>query len=243
MTSYSETVCKAFDQWDERELRQSLENLLGELHARRINTVEYRPRQDITPERQTKANCALLQQALLHRAERLLVSSGTMLVENNVYGLALMVRGHYEATAMLGYFCDRLDALAFKNISPEEFGNNVATAILSARHSQFSRAPDPLNILSCIDKTDRYLDKNFFKSRNKMLRDCYDWLSEFSHPNFLSNSSAFTLDKENNQMVLRHEGGLQKRDFQLMGYLETSATVFVYLFDEFDGKIDTAFSQ
>jgi len=159
-----------------------------------------------------------------------------MLLENNIYGLALIVRGHYEATAVLGYFCHRLESLAAGKISFEDFEWNIADAVMGAKHPQFAKARPPLNILNCFEKADKYLDKHVFEAKKGMLRDGYDWLSEFVHPNFLSNISAFTLDKPNHRMVLRHGGDLQKVDFQLPHYLEICSGLFVLLFDAFNER-------
>jgi hypothetical protein len=118
-------------------------------------------------------------------------------LENNIYGLALVVRGHYEATAVLGYFCNRLESLKVGNITFEDFAWNIAYEVLGARHEQFAKAPNPPNILTCIEKADKYLDTHCFQQKKGMLLDCYNWLSDFAHPNFLSNASSFTLDLPN----------------------------------------------
>ena len=38
-----------------------------------------------------------------------------MLLENNIYGLPLIVRGHYEGTGVLGYVCERVKKLVAGN--------------------------------------------------------------------------------------------------------------------------------
>jgi len=156
-----------------------------------------------------------------------------MLLESNVYGLALIVRGHYEATAVLGYVCNRLVSLKAGNIPFEDFALNVAVAVLGARHEQFAKAPNPPNIMTCIERADRYLDAHWFKKKTGMLLDNYNWLSEFAHPNFLSNASAYTPDIPNRRFVFRHEGDIQESDFQLITYLDISAGVFAQLFDDY----------
>lgn len=161
-----------------------------------------------------------------------------MLLENNIYGLSLIIRGQCEATAVLGYFCDRFESLAAGNIKFEDIEWNVADAVIGARHPQFAEARPPPNILSYIEKADRYLNKNYFEAEKDVVRDNYDWLSEFTHPNFLSNILAFTLDKPNNRYVLRHGDGLQKVDFQLLDYLEINIGLFVFLFDAFTDSAD-----
>ena len=110
---------------------------------------------------------------------------------------------------------------------------NIAVAVFGANHPQFTKAPKPLNILTCIDRADKYLDAHCFRGKTTgMLRDGYDWLSEFAHPNFLSNNSAFTVDKANRRFVFRHEDNIQESDLQLLGYLDSSAFLFIRLFDD-----------
>jgi hypothetical protein len=229
--SFSPAVRELFDRWKHGDLLDSLEAAHQKALDRRQDLVVIADQSE--PKKRTASNCLVLQQALLHRAERLLAGAGTMLLESNVYGLALIVRGHYEATAVLGYVCNRLDSLKAGNIPFEDFALNVAVAVLGARHEQFAQAPNPPNIMTCIERADRYLDTHCFKKKTGMLLDCYNWLSEFAHPNFLSNASAYTLDIPNRRFVFRHEGDIQESDFQLITYLDISAGLFVQLFDDY----------
>jgi hypothetical protein len=228
--SFSPTVRESFNHWKQGDLLGRLEASDQQLLDRRREVVESAPQHE--PRKHTASNCQVLQQALLHRAERLLAGAGTMLLENNVYGLALIVRGHYEATAVLGYVCNRLESLKAGNIVFEDFALNVACEVLGARHSQFAKAPNPPNILTCIEKADRYLDTHYFKKKIGILRDNYNWLSDFAHPNFLSHCSAYTIDKANRRFVFRHEGDIQESDFELMLLLDISAGLFIRLFDD-----------
>ena len=70
-----------------------------------------------------------------------------------------------------------------------------------------------------------------------MLRDGYDWLSEFAHPNFCSNCAAFTIDKLNRQFVLQHDGEIQDRDFDFIARLVISAGLFIWLFDDLTHRL------
>jgi len=68
--------------------------------------------------------------------------------------------------------------------------------------------------LTCIEQADKYLNVELFGGEKKsMLQEVYGWLSEFGHPNFCSNKSAFNLDKEAGRMVFRHDADLQDSDF------------------------------
>ena len=231
--SFSPAVCDLFNRWNHGDLLNNLEASYRRLIDRRKEAVAVADQRE--PKKHTAANCLVLQQALLHRAERLHAGAGTMLLENNIYGLALIVRGHYEATAVLGYVCNRLESLKAGYISFEDFAFNVAYELLGAKHPQFAKAPNPPNILTCLEKADKYLDARFKEHggvNTDMLLDCYNWLSDFVHPNFLSNCSAYAVDKANRRFVFRHGDDIQESDFQLMVYLEISAGIFVRLFND-----------
>jgi hypothetical protein len=166
----SPAVRDTFDHWKRGDLLNSLEASYRQLLDRRKNVVEVAEQHE--PGKHTASNCLVLQQALLHRAERLIAACGSMLLENNVYALALIVRGHYETTGILGYLCNRLNSLKEGKIKFEEFAYNAARAVLGAKHSQFTKAPNPPNILTCIKKADSYLDTHYLKEKKGMLTWC-----------------------------------------------------------------------
>jgi len=226
-----------FNHWERADLLDRLEALHRKLLDRRKQTVEFAVPDELRS--RTASSCLVLQQVLLHRAERLLSGASTMLLESNIYALALSVRGHYEATAVLGYLCNRLGSFAATNIDFAKFAYNIVCAFLGAKHpAHFAKAPDPPNILTCIEKADIYLRSHFTTYAKGCLRDTYDWLSEFSHPNFLSHSSAFTVDTANRRFMFCHDDSeLQERDFDLIVYLVISADLFVILFDHLTRKI------
>jgi hypothetical protein len=226
----SPAVREAFDHWKQGDLFDRLEASYRLLLDRRKRVVEFPGQHE--PRKHTASNCLVIQQTLLHRAERLIAACGSMVLENNVYGLALIVRGHYETTGVLGYLSNRLNSLEEGKIKFEEFAYNAACAVLGAKHSQFAKAPNPPNILTCIEKADSHLDTHYLKEKKGMLRDGYDWLSEFAHPNFCSNCAAFTIDKLNHRFVLKHDAEMQDRDFDLIAYLVISAGLFIWLFDD-----------
>ena len=233
---FAPAVRNLFNRWERPDLLDRLEASHRQLLHRRKQTVEFATPDDLRS--RTASSCLVLQQVLLQRAERLLSGASAMLLESNIYALALSVRGHYEATAVLGYLCNRLESFTATNIDFAKFAHNVVCAFLGAKHpDHFSKAPDPPNILTCIEKADIYLSSHFTAYEKGCLRDTYDWLSEFAHANFLSHSSAFTVDAANRRFVFRHDSELQERDFDLIGYLEISAGLFVILFDHLTRKL------
>jgi hypothetical protein len=61
-----------------------------------------------------------------------------MLQAKNVYGLALVARGHVEATAVLGYFCKRVDSLAKGNIDFDKFELDIANGLMGAKETSIA---------------------------------------------------------------------------------------------------------
>ncbi len=241
MTCFSEEVRRAFKDAKHDKLCENLEGVHAELLKRRVDFVEYGDPDKLTRKARCKLNCQMMALALLHRAESLMLATGAMLASKNVYGLALVARGHVETTAVLGYFCKRVEMLTKGNIDFERFEKDIANGLLGAKHDLFSEADSPVNILTCVEQADKHLELNWFGGEKKgMLKDIYGWLSEFAHPNFCSNKSAFSLDKATGRMVFRHEGELQDNDFQLVGYMDISATMFPKLFDEFAKAYEAA---
>lgn len=243
MSCFSDDVQKLFQRWKQEELCEKLESAHAELVKRRVDAIEYGDPEALGAQKQARLNCQVLRQSLLNRSERLIVSSGAMLLESSVYGLALIARGHLEGTAVLGYFCDRINALSKGNIPLKTFSWNVADAVMGAKHDLFDKANAPPNILNSIEKADRFLNQTLFETKEKRLEDTYNWLSEFAHPNYLSHSVAFKLDKEKQRLVFGHDNQLEGRDFQLVGYLSISAELFLYLFDKFAEQSDAVLAD
>lgn len=75
------------------------------------------------------------------------------------------------------------------------------------------------------------------------MEEIYNWLSEFAHPNFCSNKSAFNLDRETNRMIFRHDADLQESDFGLAAYMSVSAGFFPALYDRFEKACEVTLAE
>ena len=166
-------------------------------------------------------------------------SSGTMISEQNSYGLALLIRGHIEATAALGYLCNRIQAFLDGNIDFEAVIWNIAQTMMGAKHELFTSAPDPINVMTLIEKTDHYVSKQGLGPKG-MVVDCYAWLSEFAHPNFNSNDGGIRL--AGSGFEFRHGEQISESELNLLGYLDISALLFPTLFDDLGTKASQAFA-
>lgn len=160
--------------------------------------------------------------------------------------MVLAIRGHYEATAVLGFFCDKI--LAFENgtVTLKEFHDALYEATMSAKHEFLSDAPDPAGILKCCDRADRFIRNVMFAGRDvpkdkAILRDNYEYLSEYAHPNYLSHTGAFRLDKPNSRMILRHNEGLNEKETELVHYATFSDTIFQDFLEFFVDKFNKCF--
>lgn len=192
--------------------------------------VKYGNPRKISEKRRAQKNLEVLMQGLLHRSVNLLQASPAMVEQANVHGLALLARGQLEATAQLGYFCGQLVSLENGHISFEQFHDRLAFTLVGASHPFFKKAPKPVNILTCIDRADRHLQTHHENDASGIIRDCYGWLSDYCHPNFLSNISSFKLNKKRRRMEFRHDAEFTKEDGQLIGYLGISAGIFVIFY-------------
>ncbi|QJB69713.1 hypothetical protein [Parasphingorhabdus halotolerans] len=227
----------------EKSLIQSITDSCIELKSRRTESAPYPNPTKLSNFNRANSNCIVMQQSLLHRMEKLTLSLGDMLLHSNVYGLALLIRAHYESAALLGYFCYRLNSLKCGYISFDDFQHDLARVMISSKHDHFKEAPLPQNILKCIDRTDKYLSGELGFKTSNIVADNHGWLSEFCHPNFLSMSSSLLVDKENEQIVFRHGAKMLEREAQLLGYSDISLKLFVLLFDAFDEMRLDRFAQ
>jgi hypothetical protein len=105
---------------------------------------------------------------------------------------------------------------------------------MGAKHDLFDQANAPVNILTCVQHTDKYADAELFKEKKEMFEDQYGWLSEFAHPNFCSNKTSFTLDKATGRMMLRKVEDVSEDHFQMLVSLQLGAELFEWFLARFE---------
>jgi hypothetical protein len=79
MGCFSADVKKVFKDWKQDKLLEELEIDHAQLVERRVAQVEYGDPDTLSPKRRTVLNSAVLRQALLHRADCLIIGTGAML--------------------------------------------------------------------------------------------------------------------------------------------------------------------
>jgi hypothetical protein len=184
--------------------------------------------------RHIELNVLAYRQMLLHRSIMLFEAALQSAERENVYSLTLNIRGHFEATAAAGFVTKRLIAVRSNNISLVDFGKSMATLILGSKSvkPEFG-APSPKQVMSMLDETDKIVDTMFLRQPKgaMILRNSYEFLCEFAHPNFHSNSCSFDLDKSADLLRFRHGVRMRPNEDGLIEYLLLSSPIFLLLFD------------
>lgn len=192
---------------------------------------------------QAIANCRFAQQAHLHRVENLVAGATASFGENNTHSFALLVRGIYESVGVLGYICNRIGSQISGNIEFDQLIDDIAFVVVGAKEVTFKDAPDPPNIMTCLQKADKFLNAEFFKKKADVLVDNYNWLSEWAHPNFLSNNASMRLYKELGGFSFLREDAPHIEESGLLQYLDMGVDLFAPVVGTLDGLIQNRFSS
>jgi hypothetical protein len=228
---------------EENDLDEYIKNY-EELKKRNKKFLNCRFEGEIGDSKRIKGFGLALRQMLHHRAKNLYEGSLDALMQNNIYLVALGVRGHFETTAAIGYLCSRLHSFSEGNIGAEIIDDDICNQFRASKEKDFWFAPDPQSILKQFDFADNIMNKLFFnadKKEFKPLRDNYEFLCEFCHPNFLSNKLSYDLDENNGVFIFRYEGErIEREEFSVIGYILISAPLFLDLFDLAGDLLDKA---
>lgn len=233
---WTEIVRKRFIETGSAELLSSIEAIHENLVSRRVEAIPFGDPNLISERDRALKNILIARQAMLHRAERLHHSCGSMVADENPYGLALLIRGQIEATAVLGFICDLLWCLEKRTIPFDAFHLRIASLVVGARHTFFSSAPKPTSILTVIEKADRHLKREGVSEKGILL-DCYEWLSEYAHPNFISFSMGAKPLPDTSTFGIHHGLAMRDDELRLVDYLDISGMIFLMFYDGIDERL------
>ena len=181
----------------------------------------------------------VLRQSLLHRAIKLFEGAIYALIHDNPYSMALCVRGHFETTAAIGYMHNRLASLQEGNLTRETVDKDIATQIIGTRDegilNQAGRyALEAKQVLNMLEYADKSVSKHLMDgaaNEHFMLMVNYKRLCEFSHPNFHSNTFAFSLDKDKKEFSFKYNSRILEREAMLIENILLSSPIFCELYD------------
>lgn len=176
-----------------------------------------------------------LRQILLHRVILLYEGSLHAAMQNNPFVMIVSIRALFETTAALGYLHYRLNSLREGNLEAADVDRSIMAQLLGSK--DIGMAPEPKHILSMLEYADKSVSRHILKGttgEHRMLAEPYEYLCEFSHPNFHSNALSFDLDKEKNEISLRHDTEMKSIAFDVLAYLLIGAPIFHDLYQLID---------
>jgi hypothetical protein len=173
----------------------------------------------------TVGHIFVLWQSHLHRAERLMVSCGSTIENNDPYGLAALIRAFLESTAIITSIRAKMDDWAEQRITYEEFDKALMATLLGSRSEHVPNSPPAINILTHIKNADRHIDRRAPMAELSPLSTMYGALSEYAHPNLPSNAVAFALE-EPGVYRFQHNAKITDKHVMFLGMLGTCALVF-----------------
>jgi hypothetical protein len=176
-------------------------------------------------------HCFVLWQVHLHRAERLMVSCGAAIGNNDAYALATLVRAFVETTAALGAIRAALEKVATGQMSTEDFSAKVSTALIGTRIEGATDQPKATNVLAYINQTDRFVAEKAGDNRAGSLASIYEDLSDYAHPNIGSNMISFKLVNDN--YTFEHRSKIREAHVALLKHLKLAAQIFDWFSDSF----------
>ncbi|MBT6225179.1 MAG: hypothetical protein HOI47_00835 [Candidatus Scalindua sp.] len=215
------------------------EEAYNELTSRIEESVSAVPHSEWEDPRRTRDYSLVLRQVLLHRTVKLFSGSLLALLDDNIYSMVLSVRGHFETTAALGYLHYKLNSLSKGNLVAEAVGRDISIQLLGSRdkdllESAGEDAVEAKQILTMLEYADKSVSKHFLQGtarEHAILTESYEYLCEFCHPNYHSNSISFELNKEEKKFDFMYNKSVRDREFRLIEYLLVSNEIFVELYD------------
>lgn len=226
---------EAFDRISESE-QKGLNDLI-DFYENQVLFVLSLPQPDVEPAHRIRTFALALRQICFVRSRALFAAALDAFVKDNAYAMTTLIRSHIESTALLGRVFRQLHQAAKNPSQYVDIGNSLRDHLLGSRYPDLNEkgAPTTLNVLTMIDQADSVLEVTLFSAvdeKPKILRECYDFLCEFAHPNFHSHKLAITFDSEAGHMHFRDCGVMNEIEVGLIGYASISGNVFRYLYDE-----------
>lgn len=146
----------------------------------------------------------------------------------------LATRAHFETTGSVAYFFRHLRKFYNDKISYEKVDNILRRLSLGCktypRKDTHPEQPYPINILTQVDAADKLFAE--MGGYIKPFRNCYDFLSEFCHPNFLGITMGSEI-VERNTVVYSEKIEFKEADFgMLVNYMLMGCVFFFHIYDD-----------
>lgn len=169
------------------------------------------------------------------KAKQLHELANTAYEKKDLLAMVVLIRSHLECTAAMGMIAIINHRLKEKEITIKDAFDQFVRMLLGTRRSELieTGAPQAQNILTSLEKVDKFLKKTLFKQEKEkpnILYESYGFLSEFAHPNFHSNIAGFDFDKASGEM--RRISELSEKEESLFDHLGISSELMQFLHNE-----------
>lgn len=199
----------------------SIEQIHTRLLQYRLPQVELPPGEDATS---TVAMIFLLWQLHLHRVERLMVTGGSALANDDAHGLATLIRAIVESTAVVG----GLLASMMRWAASQTEGRQVRKDVDRALKGMKGGVIEPKNILSWIEAADKFIEKTIPEPNfPNQLMSVYSALSEICHPNLLSNVYSMSIGSRPGVVEIKHRQSAEPDPLGLINSFFVTVRLFM----------------
>jgi hypothetical protein len=148
----------------------------------------------------------------------------------------LATRAHFEVTGSVAYFFWYLNKLYNDKISIKKINDLLGALLLGGKtfpdKIKQPERPDAINVLTQIDTADKVFAEMNKGENIKIFRDCYDFLSEACHPNFLGLVVGSDEFKDGN-ILFQKKIDFGDNDLNLLvPYMLISCSFFFHVYDK-----------
>lgn len=179
-------------------------------------------------------NTVLQMQLLLRRSKSLFNAIDNSIRSFNFIQLALCVRAHYEIVGSIGYLFCNLKKYINGEMDVKEIDELLGRMNLGNKQKEKKHPFEPINVLTMIDSADKMLNE-YFDNKECILRDSYNWLSEFCHPNCLG--LIYSIEELGKRKVVFRDNSFTREEFNIAGYANISFPLFFLFYDNVDSLI------
>jgi len=174
-------------------------------------------------------------QHLLFRSKILAKGSIDSINNNNLLSSVIILRSHFETTGGIAYFLKRLGSYYKGNIDFERIDKDLFRLSLGATTIDMEEVPKPINVMNLIDAADFIINRDIFKypkGEKPLFKDKYDFLSDFTHPNFHGLSTGSKIIHKNKEIIYLTEEDANEEVLNHQLDLAISLDLFCYCYSE-----------
>jgi len=174
-------------------------------------------------------NTLFFSQLLLRRSYCTYQAIDNAINYKNFIQLVLCVRSLFELTGSIGYLFGNIRKYSDGEMSKNEVDEILGRLNLGFKPKTKEHPFESINVLTMIDVSDKLLNEQIDDVKN-ILRDSYNWLSEFCHPNSLG--LIFSIEECNNRKIIFRNSAFDDKEFGILGYAPIAIISFFSFYDD-----------